>query len=321
MHTAEIGPAPEFAPGIADYVRHITTSLSHLARPTGLTIEQRRDRFDAIGALFREPYPDGMSVRSTFIARPGREIPIRVYRPAGEAEQACILYFHGGGYVSGSIESHDVITAHLARLTGATVISVHYRRPPENPYPAPNDDCWDALCWTVEHASDLRIDPERLALAGDSAGGNLSASCAFRALRAGGPRLKAQILIYPGMCADLGTTPSYHENRHDPFLSTSSMEMYRKAYLGGALTGPEEAAPLHAADLFGMPPAYILAAEHDPVRDDGVLYGQRLLEAGVAVETRVVPGMVHGFLRARRFSPVADAEFTRLGEALKRMLG
>ncbi|MGO4836890.1 alpha/beta hydrolase fold domain-containing protein, partial [Rhizobiaceae sp. 2RAB30] len=135
------------------------------------------------------------------------------------------------------------------------------------------------------------------------------------------PGLRAQILIYPGMCADFETTPSYHENRQDPFLSTDSMRFYRAAYLGDAdLAAHPDAAPLHAAGLGSMPPAYILAAEHDPVRDDGVLYGERLRAAGVAAETRVVAGMIHGFLRARRHSAVADDEFSRLGRAVRHFL-
>lgn len=314
-------PRPHFAPGIADYVGAIHASLASLAKPTGLSLSQRRDRFEQIGAIFREPYPKGMTVRSTYLALPWREIPLRIYRPAGSERQACVLYFHGGGYVSGSIESHDVITAHLAEISGATVVSVHYRRPPENPYPAPNDDCHAALSWVIEQADGLAIDPDRLAVAGDSAGGNLAASVAFRMRGKPGPGLQAQILIYPGMCADFDTTPSYRGNRHDPFLSTESMRFYRSAYLGE--TDPAaypDAAPLHAADLDGMPPAYILAAEHDPVRDDGVLYGERLRAAGVAAETRVVTGMIHGFLRARRHSAVADDEFSRLGEAVRHFL-
>lgn len=313
-------PAP-FAPGISDYVEAINANLAALARPTGLTLAQRRDRFELIGEMFSEAYPAGMQVRTAFIALPGREVPVRVYRPAGTGRQACVLYFHGGGYVSGSIASHDVITAHLAHITGATVISVHYRRPPENPYPAPNDDCHAALLWAVERADDLAIDAGRMAVAGDSAGGNLAASCAFRALRQSGPKLRAQILIYPGLCADFETTASYRENRRDPFLSTESMRFYRQAYLGATdIAQSPDAAPLHADDLRGMPPAYILAAEHDPVRDDGVLYGKRLRAAGVAVETRVAAGMIHGFLRARRYSPRADDEFSRLGEAIARFL-
>lgn len=310
-----------FAPGIEDYVQAVSTGLGALARPGGLTLEQRRDRFDRLGALLRDPYPAGMEVWNRQIALPGREIPVRTYRPAGDGAQPCIFYFHGGGYVSGSIDSHDTITAQLAALTGATVISVHYRRPPENPYPAPNDDCWAALQWAIRRAEDLGIDPARLAVAGDSAGGNLAASCALRARGEGGPALRAQVLIYPGMCADLETTESYRTNRHDPFLNPDSMRFYRTSYLGGGLESPGEiATPLYAADHRGLPPAYVLVAEHDPVLDDGRLYAERLQAAGVETTFRMAPGMIHGFLRARRFAPGAQQELEALAAALRRYL-
>lgn len=312
---------PNFAEGIPAYVKAIQDSLAHLAKPADLTLPQRRDRFDLIGDLLKEAYPDGMQVRNTYIALPGREVPIRIYSPDAPAPRACIIYFHGGGYVSGSIDSHDAITAHLAEITNCTVVSVHYRRPPENPFPAPNDDCYEAAKWVAANHEQIGIAPDRLVLAGDSAGGNLAASCALRANEEGDLRIRGQVLIYPGMCADTQTTESYRTNRNDPFLAVSSMQFYRQSYLGAIDPNSNPyAAPLHASDLSGMPPAYILVAEHDPVRDDGVIFHKRLVSAGVKSELRNVEGMIHGFLRARRFSKLADKEFARLGSAVTSMV-
>lgn len=308
---------PVFAAGIDDYLDAVRNALGPMASPKGLSLEQRRERFDRLAEALRRPYADGMVVRNAWIARPGREIPIRIYRPVGNAPQAAILYYHGGGYVSGSIESHDAITARLAELTGATVVSVHYRRPPENTYPAPNDDCFEALVWLHGRAKDLGIDPSRVAVAGDSAGGNLAASVAWRAKRTDLPPLRAQALIYPGLCADLDTTPSYRTNTRDPFLSVESMRFYRAAYLGDADARSEPyAAPLHADDLAALPPALILLAEHDPLFDDGRMFFERLQAAGVSALLRRGDGLIHGFLRASAFCPAAKEEFIALGRFL-----
>jgi acetyl esterase len=308
---------PVFAAGIAEYLATVAKALGPMASPKGLSLEQRRDRFDMLAEALRQPYADGMVVRNNWVARPGREIPVRIYRPAGPGPQAAILYCHGGGYVSGSIESHDAITARLAALTGATVVSVHYRRPPENPFPAPNDDCFEVLLWLRARAGDLGIDPARIAVAGDSAGGNLVASVAWRSGQEGLPPLRAQALIYPGLCADIDTTPSYRTNIHDPFLSVDSMRFYRAAYLGGTLrTADPYAAPLHADDVSGLPPTLILLAEHDPLYDDGRLFFEKLQAAGVQASLRTGDGLIHGFLRTARFCAAAEREFVALAAFL-----
>lgn len=306
--------------GIQAYVEHARSALGGMAGLKQLSLAERRMRADQYAALVQEPYPSNLQVSTTYIALPGREIPVRVYRPVATHPLPTIIYLHGGSFVAGSPEGHDFITASLAANTGAQVLSVHYRRAPENPYPAPTDDAYEALCWAHREAALLGVDPERLAIAGDSAGGNLAAACALLARDRGGPSLRMQALIYPTLDADLDT-PSYLNNTDDAFLTRDAMAFALHSFLPGGLDKADGyALPMRAQSHANLAPAYLLLADHDPLLDDGTRYAEKLEAAGTPVELRIGKGMIHGFVRARRFSPVAEMELQRLCDALRHAL-
>jgi len=253
------------------------------------------------------PPPAVATVRDVAIDLPGRTLPARLYVPEGAGENPpLVVYFHGGGWVIGTIETHDGTCRALANASGAAVLSVGYRLAPETPFPAPLDDCHDALVWARDHAAALGIDGTRLAVAGDSAGGNLAAAVAIRARDAGGPALRHQLLLYPVTDADF-TRQSYIDNGSGAyFLSAAMMEWFWRQYIGDLSQGHVEGATvLRAADLSGLAPATVIMAEYDPLRDEGLAYAQALQAAGNAVHSLVAPGMIHGFFSM--FEAVPDA--------------
>ena len=228
------------------------------------------------------------------IPGPAGELPLRLYRPEGEGPLPVLLYFFGGGWVLGSIDTSDGVCRRLANACGALVAVVGYRLAPEHPFPAASDDCYAALCWIAGHADEIGADPTRLAVGGDSAGGNLAAGVALRA-RDGGPRLAGQLLVYPNtdQLADDESTRS----ADDPFLfNRHSVAWYRRHYLAdpGDAASPL-ASPLRAESLAGLPPALVITAEYDPLRDQGEAYARRLAAEGVPVELSRYPCMAHGF--------------------------
>ena len=308
----------EFEAGIQEYVRRVQQALKTLPAPE--TPEDHREQREALSEIFAVPYPETFSVADRYIHAPGRLIPIRIYRPKDPARGPAMLFFHGGGFVSGSIHTHDVYALGIAESAGAQVISVNYRLAPENPHPAAADDCYFALSWVAENADRLGIDGDRIAVGGDSAGGNLAAACALMARDKKGPGIKYQYLIFPMLDTDFDT-PSYIANSEDPFLSREDCIHYWRTYLQNDFDTPDAyAAPMRATDLSNLPPAYILTAEHDPLRDDGERYGERLIEAGVPTTIRRAPGTIHGFVRARFISKVAAEEVEALGRAIREAL-
>ncbi|WP_233238809.1 alpha/beta hydrolase [Bordetella sp. LUAb4] len=309
-----------YDPGIQTYVDRLREALGEMGALGNLTLAQMRARADRSGALVKEPYPASLEVSDTYMVLPGREIPVRVYRPRADGPLPAIVYLHGGSFMAGSPGSHDFITASLACNTGAQVLSVHYRRAPENPYPAPTDDAYEALCWAAREADLLRIDPNRLAVAGDSAGGNLAAACALLARDRGGPALCMQALIYPTLDADFDTH-SYLHNTEDAFLTRQAMAAALKSFLPSDPARQDGyALPMRAADHTGLPPAYLMLADHDPLLDDGTRYAEKLRAAGGTAQVSIGKGMIHGFLRARRSSAAADAEFHQMCAALRQAL-
>jgi acetyl esterase len=295
-------------PGVAAYVKKARCQAGRLAGIVNLLPDERRLRAEVLARVTAEPHPHWLSCFTTYVVLPGREIPIRVYRPEGEGPRPAIVYLHGGSWIAGSPETHDFITASLAANTGATLLSVHYRRAPENPYPAPTEDAYAALCWAAAQAGALAIDPTRLAIAGDSAGGNLAAACTLMARDRGGPSIRHQTLLYPTLDDDL-ETESYRAGT-DPILTRSAMQEALDAFLPrGARPGDGYALPMRAPSLQGLPPACVSIAALDPLRDDGLRYAARLTEAGVPVTSRVGPGLIHGYVRMRRMSMAAEAEF------------
>ena len=226
---------------------------------------------------------------------PAGPIPIRLYRPSAGDALPLIVYFHGGGWVLGNIETHDSIARQLSSSTGFAVASVDYRLAPEHPFPAAVEDAYASLQWLAGRASQLNVDRRRIAVCGDSAGGNLAAVISILARDYGGPQIALQILRYP--CVDFGfDTGSYKAFATGYQLSKADMEWYRRLYLSSRdeWTHPH-AAPIHAPDLSGLPPAIVVTAEFDVLRDEGRAYADRLRDSGVDVTYRCFEGLIHGF--------------------------
>ena len=275
-----------------------------------------------VRALFeqREPPPgeDVASVEDLEVPGPDGPLPVRVYRPDGAAVPApVVVFFHGGGWVLGSIATHDATCRGLANRTGAVYVSVDYRLAPEHPYPAAPEDCYAATCWVADHAADLGVDPGRLAVAGDSAGGNLAAVVCQMARDRSGPAIAFQLLIYPVTDLDLDRWPSMEENADGPLLTREGMDWFARHYVGTLpFTGDPYAAPIRAADLSRLPPAYVATAGHDPLRDEGAGYAEALAAAGVTVGYDNFATMIHGFVGFADVVPAAGEARDRIAAAL-----
>ncbi len=260
------------------------------------------------------------SVKDVNATGPAGEIPVRVYRPAGSAATdvlpAC-LYFHGGGFVIGDIEMYDTLCRMLCNASGCAVLSVEYRLAPEAPYPAAVEDCWAATQWAVAQAKALAIDPARLGVAGDSAGGNLAAVVALMARDAGGPALRHQLLIYPA--TQLGEeTASMRANAEGYFLTAALMDYFIRHYLGGNTEAASDwkLSPQRATSHAGLPPASVLVCGFDPLHDDGVTYAEQLKAAGVQVRLMRLPSQIHGFLSMDGAIPAVAPTLQQLGREL-----
>jgi acetyl esterase len=237
------------------------------------------------------------SIADRSIPGPAGDLPIRIYTPEGVGPFPLLVYFHGGGFVVGSIDGADTICRALCYGAGCVVVSVGYRLAPEHTFPAAPDDCLAATRWAALHAAELGADPARLAVAGDSAGGNLAAVTALRLRDEGGPALCGQLLIYPVAGYHTPPTPSYLANADGYLLTRDMMIWFWGHYLNHAGDADNPyAAPLRAPDLAGLPPALVITAEFDPLRDEGERYAQRLQLAGVPAVLSRYDGMIHGFL-------------------------
>jgi acetyl esterase len=271
--------------------------------------------FSTVGAGAPEPVH---AVDDLLADGPHGPIAIRRYLPTDERDLPAVVWIHGGGFVCGDVPSYDLVARRLAAESGAAVFSVDYRLAPEHPFPIPLDDCHAALAWIVAQAHELGIDGSRVAVAGDSAGGNLSAAVALRS-RIEGPELRAQVLIYPVIdpgCA----TKSMVENATGYMLTADSMREMWGFYLDGISPNDAFFAVDKAADLSGLPPALVLTAEFDPLRDEGEHYAS-LLDAA-DVDTKVVryDGMIHGFLGMRELVPAANEAMAEAAAFLRKHL-
>jgi acetyl esterase/lipase len=263
------------------------------------TPEQARGKMQAL--MEANPVPVEEIYRAENRRIPGvvGEIPVRIYTPEGNPPMGVLVYYHGGGWVLGDLESHDRVCRALANKAGCVVVSVDYRLAPEHVFPAAADDCYAATKWVAENAASLGADPARLAVGGDSAGGNLAAAVSMMARDQGGPAIAFQLLFYPVTDAALDT-PSYKEFAGDGYvLSRADMEWFWNSYLGpdsdAEKTNPY-ACPLRAKNLAGLPPALVMTASHDPLRDEGERFAQRLISAGVKVTCTRYEGVTHGFI-------------------------
>jgi acetyl esterase len=259
------------------------------------------------------------SVRDTRVRASGGFVPVRVLTP-GARPRGVIVYYHGGGWVIGSLADYDKLGRLLAQRTGCTVILVDYRLAPEYRYPTAVDDSWAALRWSDEHRADLASTGVPLIVAGDSAGGNLSAIMAQRARAAGGPAIALQVLIYPVTDCDLEST-SYRDPANQLMLSRATMAWFWDHYA----PDPEarlhpDASPLRSTDLLRLPPAAVLTAEHDVLRDEGELYATRLMKAGVPVRHRRFAGQMHGFFQLLNILPGSTDAIDYIAEQLGPLL-
>ena len=265
--------------------------------------------------------PELASVEDRHIPGPAGEIPIRVYASEARVPQPILVYFHGGGFVIGSLTSHDPLCRVLAARIPAIVVAVDYRLAPEHPFPAAAEDAYAALCWVAEHARALGGDPGRIAVGGDSAGGNLSAVVSLLARERSGPSLVHQLLIYP--VTDFSfETRSHLDNAEGYLLTRALMEWFLGHYFSGPTPRADPRfAVLRAPDLRGLPPATVLTAEFDPLRDEGESYAARLRAAGVPVEVMRYDGMIHGFFPNPALFPQAEAAIDAVADVLRIAFG
>jgi acetyl esterase len=273
--------------------------LDERARAGGLPLREAPVAVSRAAQWEWQPYggqPEPVARCETHvIPAPSAEIPVVVYTPEGTGPFPALVVFHGGCWIVGNIEISDAPHRALANATGCVVVAVNYQKAPEHPFPIPLDDCSAAFAWTLDHASELDVDPSRVGVAGDSAGGNLAAALCIRARDAGGPAPAVQVLIYPAVDPALDT-PSAREYAEGYGLTTADMRWSWEQYVPDPRNRSDpQASPLRAESLAGLPPAIVVTAEFDILRDEGRAYADRLEAAGVPVFRRHYDGTVHGF--------------------------
>ena len=267
-------------------------------------------------AALNGPAPQMARVEEHTIERPDGSFQVRVLVPI-EPPAGVIVYYHGGGWVVGSIDESDTLGRKLAERTSCAVVLVDYRLAPEHRYPVAVDDSYAALEWTAAHIDEIAGGDVPLFVAGDSAGGNLSAVMAIRARDRNGPKIAMQILVYPVTDANFDR-PSYTDPENQLFLTRDSMIWFFDHYIPDAARRTEpEASPLHTEDLSGLPPAVVLTAEHDPLRDEGEEYARRLEEAGVEVDLQRHKGQMHAFF-ALLMLPGSERGMQQVVKAIRR---
>ncbi|HVV98805.1 MAG TPA: alpha/beta hydrolase [Planctomycetaceae bacterium] len=301
-------------PQAAEYLERLRTASP--TAPYLLSVEAARE------SVVPVPPPESVHVDITDsrITAEGREIAIRIYRPQGStaaADRPLVVFFHGGGWVLGDLNSHDGLCRVLTRDADAVLVSVEYRLAPEFPYPAALEDALLAIRWVVQHAAELGANPNRLVVAGDSAGANIAAAAALRSRDEGGPPIAFQLLMYPVTDRSFETA-SYLDNATGYQLTRSAMMWFWRQYLQDEDPDCERyTSVLRNPDLSGLPPAYVLTAEYDPLRDEGDAYAESLQAAGVTVAHRRCPGLIHGFLRRIDVFERAWEEIALMGQAVR----
>lgn len=284
-------------------------------------LPRQREAWNEVCRAFAAPTPTGLIIEDLEAPRgDGGLVPFRLYRPEGAAPCPIVLYFHGGGWVLGGISTHDDMCAELAARSGAAVALVDYRLAPEHPHPAQfEDNCAVLSALRGAMGTARGLDPERVIAAGDSAGGQMSASLALYLRDTGARQLQGLVLIYPVLGVDLDT-PSYQRNAEAPCLTRSEMIFFLESLLGprgGAAWSDPTAVPMAAADVSDLPPTFLIPAGHDPLHDDAVLFAERLRQSGVPARLRSEPTLAHSFMRARHVSAPAGAAFTAIVEAVR----
>ena len=298
----------------------VKAMLDQLAQAGGPTlreagVEQGREMIRTLAMMDNEPI-DLTRTESLTLAG---SIPARLYAASDDTSLPILVWYHGGGFVIGDLDTADRTCRTLASKTGALVISVDYGLAPEHPYPAGPDDCFAALRWVIDNAESLGGDPSRVAIGGDSAGGNLSAVTAIQA-RDEGIALRFQLLVYPVTDCTM-TSSSYTENAEGYLLTADSMDWFIDLYLsGGGDAKDPRVSPLFADDLRGLAPALVITAEFDPLRDEGEAYADRLNDAGNDVTATRFDGQIHGFFAMGAVIPAANEAVALACEHVKRAL-
>jgi acetyl esterase len=313
------------SPSLDPQARAVLDLISASGRPPyyQLSPKDARQQFRETRPALTPPPPEVGLVEDLAADGPRGPIPLRRYRPLGVAAAtplAALVFLHGGGWVIGDIETHDVLCRQLAAESGASVVSVDYRLAPEHKFPAAVDDAWAATGWVVAHAGELAIDAARLAVGGDSAGGNLAAVVALLARDRGGPPIALQVLIYP--VTDLGAeTQSYRDFAEGYLLSREGMRWFGAHYLAAEGEAADwRASPIRARSLAGVAPALVVTAGFDPLRDEGLAYAAQLRAAGVRVDAVDYGGMIHGFTLMGRVVDTANRAVSHIAASLRQAL-
>ena len=294
-------------PQIADFIKRADEISSG---STSISVSDQRREYDDYCSYYSPPLPAGVISTDEIIITSSWNVPTRWYRYTESHSRVCVIYFHGGGFILGGLNSHDFLCARLCRDSGCHVISVDYRLAPEHRFPAAFEDCFNVLQIIQNESQHHGIDSNKVFLCGDSAGGNLTAAVALANRNRGGPHLAGQIMIYPVLAADTGL-PAYSECRDAPMLTTTQTEFYMEMYLG---EGEHNAysAPLLSDDLGDLPPALLLPVEYDPLRDDACAYHEGLSAANVDSTLYLGKGLVHGCMRALDSSPGVQTMYNEI---------
>ena len=272
----------------------VMDAVAALGFPANHTVSPEEARANG-RARPRAPGPAVARVEDRTIPGPDSELPVRIYTPEGDGPFPILAWFHGGGWVVGDLDSADATARSLTVGAQCVVVSVDYRLAPDTKFPGPAEDCFAATRWCSDHAAGLNADPSRLAVGGDSAGGNLAAAVSLMARDRGGPAIGFQLLVYPVTDRNFDTV-SYTDNADGYQLSRDGMIWYWDHYLASdADASNPYAAPQQAGDLSNLPPALVITAEYDPLRDEGEAYGKALEAAGVPTTCTRYDGMIHGF--------------------------
>lgn len=301
-------PAAPLDPQIQTLVDNLPNGIS---LPVGTDPVKARAQFERITVALRDQQgpADLAGIENIKVPGAAGELDARIYIPFGEGDTPTILFFHGGGFIVGSIESHDLQVRSIAERTGATVVSAEYRLAPENPFPAAADDAESIARFVVANIDRFGGDASRVIVAGDSAGGNLAAVCAQNV-----PGVTGQLLIYP--VVDFATvTPAMTEHAEGPLLTAKAASVFHEAYAGSADHTDPRLSPIFAEDLSGLPPAVVVTCEYDILRDGGAAYAEKLRDASVPVTQLHYPSLMHGFMGFFPLSSGCDAALAELCEA------
>ena len=279
--------------------------------PATASPSERRLLFEYIADKMKLPRPDGVTTLVRFVPSGNRNVLVRIDRHDAEGPQPCLVYMHGGAWMQGSPMTHADITMRIAAANRQTVVSVDYALAPEHPFPTAVHECRDTMLWLHENAGDLDIDATRIAIGGDSAGGNLAAAVAI-ALKGTPQAPMAQLLVYPAVDFEMDK-PSYVENADAPLLNVHGMPAVNAMYVPDPAERQNPlAAPYFAESHEGLPPAFVAVAQNDPLRDDGYAYAGKLRNAGVSVEVDDGEGLIHGYLRAMEFCTASRESLARM---------